>query len=117
MMKEYKMPENASLLESLKNATSVWGVNTKDKYSVQLMAQGQAADFFRCKVVLPSQKTEEKEDGKILISAKISHEMEVLPIIMQWLPEIKIISPESLKKKMAERLMPVKEYIKEEFGL
>lgn len=117
LAENYELPENKDILESLKNATSVWGVNTKTKYNIELEAKGQAADFFRCKIVLPSQSIKECPDGSVRISAKISHEMEVLPLIMQWMPEIKVISPKSLKEKMRERMSLAREYIKEEFEI
>lgn len=117
LIEDYKMPENPDILESLKNATSVWGVNTKEKHSITLEAYGQAADFFRCKAALPDQHISEKEDGKLTVNAKISHEMEVFPLILQWLPEIRLVSPEPLREKLKEKMIKVKDYLQTEFNL
>lgn len=117
LIEEYRMPENPDILESLKNATSVWGVNTKEKFSVILEACGQAADFFRCKTVLPEQKIQEKKDGILTVTARISHEMEIFPLILQWLPEIKLVSPETLRLKLKEKMLQVKSYLKTEFDI
>lgn len=117
LIEEYRMPENPDILESLKNATSVWGVNTKEKFSVILEVCGQAADFFRCKTVLPDQKIQEKKDGILTVSARISHEMEIFPLILQWLPEIKLVSPEILRLKLKEKMLQVRSYLKTEFDI
>ena len=117
LMEEFKMPSDPDILNSLKNATSIWGVNTKQKKEIKLMASGQAADFFRCKTVLPGQEIKEEKDGKISIKAKISHEMELFPIIMQWLPEIQLQSPAELKEKLKEKMSVVLAYINENFEL
>lgn len=117
LIEEYRMPENPDILESLKNATSVWGVNTKEKFSVILEACGQAADFFRCKTALPEQKIQEKKDGILTVTARISHEMEIFPLILQWLPEIKLVSPEILRLKLKEKMLQVRSYLKTEFDI
>lgn len=117
LIEEYRMPENPDILESLKNATSVWGVNTKEKFSVILEVCGQAADFFRCKTVLPEQKIQEKKDGILTVTARISHEMEIFPLILQWLPEIKLVSPEILRLKLKEKMLQVRSYLKTEFDI
>ena len=117
LMEEYNMPSDPKILESLKDATSVWGVNTKKKKKITLEAKGQSADFFKSKMALPDQHIQEMEDGTVKITAKISHEMEVFPLIMQWLPEIKIIGPDDLKEKLKEKMIAVNSYIKEEFNL
>ncbi|MBO4556428.1 MAG: WYL domain-containing protein, partial [Elusimicrobiales bacterium] len=59
----------------------------------------------------------EEKDGKISIKAKISHEMELFPIIMQWLPEIQLQSPAELKEKLKEKMSGVLAYINENFEL
>ncbi len=115
--KDFHIHEIKTLQSSLKTATSIWGVNTNEKKTIELEACGQAADFFRCKNVLPEQEISVSNQDKIRVRAKISHAMEVLPLILQWLPEIRIISPASLKDKIREKMIQVKEYIKEEFGI
>lgn len=117
MLKEFKPPESIEIQKILKSATSIWGVNTKEQYSIVLIAKNQAADFLSSKLLLPCQENLRLKDGRLKVKAKISHEMEVIPLIMQWLPDIEIYSPQLLKEKMKGRMLEVKNYLKEQFGL
>lgn len=37
------------------------------------------------------------QDGGLIISAKIAHTNQILPIVRYWIPHIRIISPEELQ--------------------
>lgn len=59
------------------------------------------AHFFRAKKFLPSQNIiEEKENGNLLLSFKVTQDIEVEELVKKWLPFIKVISPFSLKEKI-----------------
>jgi len=72
--------------------------NYKTKpYEVNILVDSYVARYFKVKVHLKSQKIiEEKPNGDLLISYMINNKMEILPIIKQWLPHIRILSPQSL---------------------
>jgi len=66
-------------------------------YEVTILIDSYVARYFKVKVHLKSQKIiEEKPNGDLLVSYMINNEMEILPIIKQWLPHIRILSPKSL---------------------
>ncbi len=59
------------------------------------------AHFFETKKFLPSQNIEEKlSNGNLLISFKVTQELEVEDLIKKWLPNLKIIEPLSLDEKI-----------------
>ncbi len=60
--------------------------------------------FFRLKKYLPSQKEEEQEDGSLIVSYKVTQEREMEELIKKWIPNVKIISPISLKEKIEKEL-------------
>lgn len=65
--------------------------------------------FFSLKNHLPSQKIlETKEDGSMIVSFKVTQELEVDALIKSWIPHMKVISPLSLKTKIENEL---KEYL------
>jgi predicted DNA-binding transcriptional regulator YafY len=37
-------------------------------------------------------------------SLKVTHEMEIIPTIMQWIPHIKVLEPEWLRNKVVQRV-------------
>ena len=46
----------------------------------------------------------ELSDGSLIISAKVSHDNQVLPIVRYWIPNLTIISPESLQVALEQGL-------------
>ena len=64
-----------------------------------------------------AEKIQEKKDGILTVTARISHEMEIFPLILQWLPEIKLVSPETLRLKLKEKMLQVRSYLKTEFDI
>ncbi|MDF1876071.1 WYL domain-containing protein, partial [Sulfurimonas sp. SAG-AH-194-I05] len=63
------------------------------------------ARFFKAKKFLPSQKIiETKEDGSLLLSFKVTQEMEMEELIKKWVPYMKVIEPLSLKQKIEDDL-------------
>ncbi len=57
----------------------------------------EQAKYFKLKKFLPSQKiVNENEDGTICISYTVTSENEVISLIKQWIPYIKVVAPESL---------------------
>jgi hypothetical protein len=46
----------------------------------------------------------ELEDGGLIVSAKVGHVNQVVPIVRYWIPHIRIISPEGLQEEMEREL-------------
>lgn len=102
---EFTPPPAAAVKKLLGSATSIWGVNEGKKQPVKLLARGAAADFLRSKEMLPGQKVSKPAaDGAVTVSAVIRHPMEVVPAVLHWMPEITILSPESLRAEVAARI-------------
>lgn len=81
----------------LKNFQTVFSNYQKEPYEVILEIDSSIKRFFKHKKFLSSQKII-KDDENLLISYKITNDMEILPLVRKWLPNIKIISPSSTKK-------------------
>lgn len=59
------------------------------------------ARFFKLKKFLSSQKTvETKDDGSLVLSFKVTQEMEMEELVKKWIPYMKVIKPLSLKEKI-----------------
>lgn len=103
-------------IERLKllDATFVWSkeVDTKlttedgiwftdSQHEVVLKVSAEVAGYFKRRKLIANQVIEkELADGGLLISAKVGHPNQVLPIVRYWVPHIKIVSPESWQRDL-----------------
>jgi hypothetical protein len=46
----------------------------------------------------------ELSDGGLIVSAKVGHINQVIPIVRYWIPQIRIISPDRLQAEMENEL-------------
>ena len=56
-----------------------------------------AAYFKRRKLIANQVIEKELADGSLIVSAKVGHQNQVLPIVRYWIPNIQIISPDGLQ--------------------
>lgn len=88
----------------LDESISVWFQRDIEPFEVKIFAEKSAAKFFRRRP-LPTQKIESiNTDGSMEFSVKITHEMEILPLIKYWIPHIYVIEPEWIKEIIQEDL-------------
>ena len=91
------------ILSKIENEDSLWFSNKKTE--VILKVHHSIAQYFKRRKTLAYQKIlEEDEDGSLLISTQMTFEEEVLQIVRYWIPNIHIISPMKLQKKLEESL-------------
>jgi predicted DNA-binding transcriptional regulator YafY len=82
---------------------SIW-LNEK-KTEVVLKIAKEAAEYFRRRKLIGAQVLEkELEDGGIIVSGKVAHPNQILPIVRQWIPNVRIISPEGWQGELEEQL-------------
>ncbi len=81
----------------------------KHLIEVRVEVPSDKARFFKAKKHLASQKEEEIPDGTLILTFKVTQELEVEELIKKWIPHIKVVSPLSLKQKIEEDL---KQYLK-----
>ena len=65
----------------------------------------EVAGYFKRRKLIANQVIEkELEDGGLIVSAKVGHLKQVLPIVRYWIPHIRIISPETLQDEMEKEI-------------
>ena len=77
------------------------------KHQIEVIVEipSEKARFFKAKKHLSSQKiVEEKEDATLVLSFKVSQEMEMKELIKKWIPYMKVIKPVSLKQEIEKEL-------------
>jgi predicted DNA-binding transcriptional regulator YafY len=75
------------------------------KQEVVLKVGTEVAGYFKRRKLIANQVIEkELEDGGLIISAKVGHANQILPIVRYWIPHIRIISPEHLQVEIDKGL-------------
>ncbi len=92
---------NYDLMDFICSIQSPWATykpNYKEHLKeVVIAVQKEKAKYFKLKKFMPSQKiVNEDEEGNITISYTVSSENEVIGLIKQWIPYVKVLSPENL---------------------
>lgn len=95
---------DAAIDKQLVSEDGIW--LSEEKQEVVMKVSRDVAGYFKRRKLMTNQVIEkELEDGGLLISAKVGHPNQVLPIIRYWVPNIRIISPESLQEEMEKGLV------------
>lgn len=87
----------------LADEDGVWfGDNKKE---IVLKIAKEVAGYFKRRKLIANQVIEkELEDGGLIVSAKVGHPNQVLPIVRYWIPHIRVISPEGLQAEMEDEI-------------
>jgi len=95
--------------DKLKHANSVW-FNFDEPYSVRLFLSKEIKKYFERKPLKGQYLIGEDKDGSIEIEIKITNEMEIIPLILYYIPYIKVLEPQWLADVVKHR---VQGYLKE----
>jgi len=101
---------NSKLEELLKNSISVWFQENTEPFEVKINVSNVVSKYVQRKPIAPTQAVESVyEDGSIDIVIKVTHEMEIMPLVKYWLPYMKVIDPKWIDEMICEDL---KSYLK-----
>ena len=95
--------------DRLKYANSVW-FNLDELFSVRLFIDKTVRKYFERKPLRGQAIMGEDKDGSIEIEIKISNTMEIIPLILYYIPYIKVLEPQFLADEVKEK---VQGYLKE----
>jgi len=97
-------------LEEIQTPFSRYSENFKETMvKVKVEIDKSKASFFEIKKHLKSQKIiERKENGNIIVSFRVTQELELEELIKKWIPYIKVLEPLSLDKKITN---DIKQYL------
>ena len=105
--KTFEVPQIVE--DRLKNANTVW-FNLDEQYSVRLFIDKDIRKYFERKPLLTQTILGIDSDGSMEIEIKISNNMEIIPLILYYVPYIKVLEPQSLADEVKSR---IEEYYKE----
>ena len=74
---------------------------SEEKQEIVLKIGRDVAGYFKRRRLIANQVIEkELEDGGLIVSAKVGHPNQIVPIVRYWIPHVRIISPETLQLDM-----------------
>jgi len=88
---------------SLEKAYSVW-FSLETSFEVRLWVDKRVAPYFERKPYHGQSIEGRDADGSIDVILKVTHEMEILPIVLWYLPHVRIVEPQWLNDKLMERI-------------
>ena len=70
-----------------------------------MSVHSEVAMHFEQRQLLPEQQViKSLDDGSLLVSSKISHATQILPLVRYWIPHLKIVNPQSLQQQLEKEL-------------
>ena len=94
-------------IEFIKKAQNSMTLFNKKPQIAKIRASKSVAKYFKegMKRHLPSQKfIKELDNGEVIFSVEYTQELEVLPFIQKWLPDLTIESPKELQEALVKKL-------------
>lgn len=77
----------------------------EESREIVLKVAAEVAGYFKRRKLIANQVIEkELEDGGLIVSAKVGHVNQVLPIVRYWIPHLRVISPEGLQAELEDAL-------------
>ena len=91
------------LNDRLAREDGVW--LSEQSIEIVLKVDKVVAPYFKRRKLIANQVIEkELEDGSLILSAKVGHQNQVVPIVRYWIPYIRVISPDGLQDSVDKGL-------------
>lgn len=93
----------AAIQRQIEDDDDIWF--NQDKIEVVLSVAPETAYYFQRRKLLPQQVTVKSlENGGLIVSSRISHASQILPLVSYWIPNVRILEPASLKDQLESNL-------------
>ncbi|WP_174492163.1 helix-turn-helix transcriptional regulator [Acinetobacter sp. Marseille-Q1623] len=90
---------NKDIIKLVEDDDSIWF--GQDKQEIILSVDRNVAFYFKQRSILPEQKIlKELEGGNLLLSSKINHDMQLIPLIRFWIPYVKVVHPQQMQSEI-----------------
>ena len=87
-----------------KNFQSLFTSFSRDFFTVKVRIAKKVTRHFKIKQHLKSQRIVGKIEDDLLVEFTINDEMEIIPLVQMWMPNIQIIEPQYLQDKILDNL-------------
>ena len=87
----------ANIEQKLEKANNVW-FSLENPYPIQLLIDKEVAKYFLRKPLKGQQNLGTNPDGSLEITLNITNQMEIIPLILYYIPHIKVLEPQHLRE-------------------
>jgi predicted DNA-binding transcriptional regulator YafY len=93
---------DSKISQQIANEENVWfGLDKEDKEEVLITVDAKVASYFQSRQLLPEQQIlKVMGDGGLIVSSRMNHLLEIMPLVNYWLPHLRIISPTYLQQEL-----------------
>lgn len=86
------------------NAINIW-FNDEANIDIELLVDKSIIEYFQRKSISPTQEIKGYDkDGNMIVSLKITHKEEIIPIVKYWLPKVKVLIPKEINEEIKEEI-------------
>lgn len=102
LLKENRFKPKVEFVETIQKNELTWF--SQNVIEVILEIDSDVAEYFLRRKIFSNQTVSPQNNGKLILSTKISYADEILRIVQYWLPHIKIIEPIYLQEQLNDLL-------------
>jgi len=103
-LKDEIFQNDSKLEELLENSISIWFQKDVEPFEVKIYADKIATKYLQRRP-LQSQKIETlSQNGTMEFTVKITHKMEIIPIVKYWIPHLRILEPQEIQDEIENHL-------------
>ena len=103
LLSEITFEPDLAVEKTLLDDDGIWLGEVRSE--IVLKVSKEVAAYFKRRKLIANQVIEkELEDGALILSAKVGHVNQVLPVVRYWIPHIQIISPDHLQAELNDEL-------------
>lgn len=86
------------------NAINIW-FNDEATIDVELLVDKSIIEYFQRKAISATQEIKGYDEaGNMIMSLKITHNKEIIPVIKYWLPKVKVLAPIEINEEIKEEI-------------
>lgn len=86
--------------DTLQKSANIWFAE-KANIKITVLINAEVSHYFKRRKMYPSQEIkEERKDGSLVVTFSVGHYEAIKNMLKSWIPNITIISPESLREQI-----------------
>jgi predicted DNA-binding transcriptional regulator YafY len=98
-----RFEHDTQMLQRINTEDGIW--LSERSIDVTITVAAEAAPYFRRRHLIANQTiVKEADDGSLIISARVGHTNQVLPIVRYWIPHLRLVTPKELKIQLERDL-------------
>jgi predicted DNA-binding transcriptional regulator YafY len=103
LVTDQRFEPDMPMLQRIETEEGIW--LSERSIDVTLTVAAEAAPYFRRRRLIANQAiVKEVNDGSLIVSARVGHANQVLPIVRYWIPHLRIVTPQALQVQVEEEL-------------